>query len=59
MALLSDDGSVTRLSDELSGWEMDQPYVAASFQLMEEWLHLPRGNATTPSELAVVDGLGA
>ena len=58
LALLSEDGSVTRLSDELSGWEMDQPYVAGKFSANGGVAAFTEGNATTPSELAVVDGLG-
>ena len=58
LALLSEDGSVTRLSDELSGWEMDQPYVAGKFSASGGVAAFTEGNATTPSELAVVDGLG-
>ena len=58
LALLSEDGSVTRLSDELSGWEMDQPYVAGKFSANGGVAAFTEGNATTPSELAVVDALG-
>jgi len=58
LALLSEDGSVTRLSDELSGWEMDQPYVAGKFSANGGVAAFTEGNATTPSELAVVDGVG-
>ncbi len=59
LALLSEDGSVTRLSDELSGWEMDQPYVAGKFSAGGGLAAFTRGNATTPTELAVVDDLGS
>lgn len=59
LALLSEDGSVTRLSDELSGWEMDQPYVAGKFSANGGLVAFTRGNATTPTELAVVDGMGS
>ncbi len=59
LALLSEDGSVTRLSDELSGWELDQPYVAGKFSANGGLAAFTRGNATTPTELAVVDELGS
>ena len=59
LALLSEDGSVTRLSDELSGWELDQPYVAGKFSANGGLAAFTRGNATTPTELAVVDDQGS
>ena len=37
---------------------MDQPYVAGKFSANGGVAPFTEGNATTPSELAVVDGLG-
>ena len=59
LALLSEDGSVTRLSDELSGWELDQPYVAGKFSANRGLAAFTKGNDTTTTELAVVDDLGS
>jgi acylaminoacyl-peptidase len=58
LALLSEDGTVTKLTDELSGWELDQPYVMGQFSASAGIAAFTQGNSTTPSELAVVDSAG-
>ena len=55
LSLLSADGSVSLLTDELSGWELDQPYVQGQFSASSGVVAFTRGNATTPTELAVID----
>ena len=54
LSLLSADGSVSLLTDELSGWELDQPYVQGQFSASAGVVAFTQGNATTPTELAVV-----
>lgn len=58
LSLLAEDGSVSQLTDELSGWELDQPYVQGQFSASGGIAAFTLGNATTPTELAVVDRLG-
>jgi dipeptidyl aminopeptidase/acylaminoacyl peptidase len=58
LALLAEDGTVTKLTDELSGWELDQPYVMGQFSASAGLAAFTQGNSTTPTELAVVDSLG-
>ena len=55
LALLAEDGSVAKLTDELSGWELDQPYVLGQFSADGGVAAFTQGNSTTPTELAVVD----
>jgi len=58
LALLAADGSVSKLTDELSGWELDQPYVMGQFSASAGVAAITLGNGTKPTELGVVDGLG-
>lgn len=58
LALLAEDGTASMLSDELSGWELDQPYVMGQFSASAGVAAFTQGNSTTPTELAVVDRLG-
>lgn len=55
LALLSRDGSVSLLTNELGGWELDQPYVQGQFSASAGVAAFTQGNSTTPTELAVVD----
>jgi len=55
LALLDEDGAVSKLTDELSGWELDQPYVQGQFSASAGVAAFTQGNATKPTELAVVD----
>ena len=57
LALLAQDGTVSKLSDELSGWELDQPYVMGQFSASAGVAAFTQGNSTTPTELAVVNSL--
>jgi len=58
LALLAEDGTVSKLTDELSGWELDQPYVLGQFSASGGVAAFTQGNSTTPTELAVVDSNG-
>jgi len=58
LALLSNDGSLGLLTDELSGWELDQPYVQGQFSTGAGVVAFTQGNSTTPTELAVIDNQG-
>ena len=58
LALLSNDGSLSLLTDELSGWELDQPYVQGQFSTGAGVVAFTQGNSTTPTELAVIDNQG-
>ncbi len=58
LATLAEDGSVSILTDELAGWELDQPYVAGQFSASAGVAAITLGNTTKPTELAVVDRLG-
>ena len=58
LALLSDDGSVKKLADNLAGWELDQPYALGKFSANAGIVATTLGNATKPAELGVVDHLG-
>ena len=58
LALLSANGSVSLLTDELGGWELDQPYVQGQFSASAGVVAFTQGNSTTPTELAVADRLG-
>jgi len=58
LALLSGDGSVSVLSDELGGWELDQPYVQGQFSAGGGLVAFTQGKATMPTELALVDRHG-
>ncbi|MDC0068761.1 S9 family peptidase [Gammaproteobacteria bacterium] len=55
LSLLSDDGSVSLVTDKLGGWELDQPYVQGQFSASSGVVAFTQGNSTTPTELAVVD----
>lgn len=58
LALLSADGSVSVLTDKLSGWELDQPYVQGQFSASAGVAAITVGDTTKPSELGVVDRQG-
>ncbi len=58
LALLSNDGSLGLLTDELSGWELDQPYVQGQFSTSAGVVAFTQGDSTTPTELAVIDNQG-
>jgi acylaminoacyl-peptidase len=58
LALLAQDGTVLKLSDELAGWELDQPYVMGQFSASAGVAAITQGNATKPTELAIIDRLG-
>ena len=59
LALLSGDGAVSKLSDRLAGWELDQPYVLGQFSTRAGVVAVTVGDATRPTELGVIgpDGL--
>jgi len=59
LALLSGDGAVSKLSDQLAGWELDQPYVLGQFSTRAGVVAVTVGDATRPTELGVIgpDGL--
>ena len=59
LALLSGDGAVSKLSDKLAGWELDQPYVLGQFSTRAGVVAATVGDATRPTELGVIgpDGL--
>ena len=44
LALLAEDGSVSKLTDELSGWELDQPYVQGQFSASAGVAAFTQGN---------------
>ena len=58
LSLLAEDGTVSKLSDELSGWELDQPYVMGQFSANAGIAAFTQGHATQPTELAVLDRFG-
>ena len=58
LALLSKDGAVSILSDKLSGWELDQPYVMGQFSASAGVAAITLGDTTKPSELGIIDRLG-
>jgi acylaminoacyl-peptidase len=58
LALLAEDGTVSKLSDELSGWELDQPYVMGQFSASAGVAAITLGDTTKPTELGVVDRHG-
>ena len=58
LAMLSTDGSVSVLTDKLSGWELDQPYVQGQFSASGGVAAVTLGGATKPTELGVVDRHG-
>jgi len=55
LALLSQDGALSLLTDELSGWELDQPYTQGQFSTNAGVVAFTQGNSTTPTELALID----
>lgn len=58
LALLAADGSVSVLTDKLSGWELDQPYVQGQFSASAGVAAVTLGDTITPTELGVVDRQG-
>ena len=58
LALLAPDGSVSVLTDKLSGWELDQPYVQGQFSASAGVAAVTLGDTITPTELGVVDRQG-
>ena len=58
LALLAADGSVSVLTDKLSGWELDQPYVQGQFSTSAGVAAVTLGDTITPTELGVVDRQG-
>ena len=58
LALLAADGSVSVLTDKLSGWELDQPYVQGQFSASAGIAAVTLGDTITPTELGVVDRQG-
>ena len=58
VALLAADGSVSVLTDKLSGWELDQPYVQGQFSASAGVAAVTLGDTITPTELGVVDRQG-
>ena len=58
VALLDAEGSIKTLSNELSGWELDQPYTTGQFSAKGGIVAFGRGNSRKPTELAAVDDQG-
>ena len=58
LALLDEKGSINKLSDELAGWELDQPYTTGQFSANAGVVAFGRGDSTTLTELAVSDDMG-
>ncbi|MDA8555134.1 S9 family peptidase [Luminiphilus sp.] len=58
LAVLSTDGALSPLTDEMSGWELDQPYTQGQFSTGAGVVAFTQGNSTTPSELAAIDHRG-
>ena len=58
LALFAADGSVSVLTDKLSGWELDQPYVQGQFSASAGVAAVTLGDTITPTELGVVDRQG-
>jgi acylaminoacyl-peptidase len=58
LALLSAEGSVSVLTDKLSGWELDQPYVQGQFSTSAGVAVITLGDTTKPTELGIIDRLG-
>ena len=58
LALLSTEGSVSVLTDKLSGWELDQPYVQGQFSASAGVAAITLGDTTKPTELGIIDRRG-
>ena len=58
LAVLSTAGALSPLTDEMSGWELDQPYTQGQFSTAAGMVAFTQGNSTTPTELAAIDHRG-
>ena len=58
LAVLSTAGALSPLTDEMSGWELDQPYTQGQFSTAAGVVAFTQGNSTTPTELAAIDHRG-